>query len=583
MKFPHSVSTQLVAMLQECGLVSPVLQEQVQHAAQESGRSPLDILLDSGQVSEEQIAQTLSQHLAIPRMTAPENLPEIALDGPLPASFVYNNRIVPLRQDGKSLLVAVADPVALTHMRNIGVATGFAISPVLVTIADMQRLLGEFEEKMPEGIDPAAAAPNGRSAVGSQAAKVPPRRIRATEAVPPATGDEGQPEVIRLVNKIIFDAIERKVSDIHVEPYKDGARLRYRLDGVLAPQDAMAAPLFKHYAAVATRIKIMAALNIAERRLPQDGAIAIQTPDGREVDLRVSILPTNMGERVVMRILDRGSMSMDLKDLGFEADDLERFMLGVNASQGMVLVTGPTGSGKTTTLYGALRLLNKPGINILTAEDPVEFGVNGLGQVQIHEDIGLTFSTALRSFLRQDPEVILVGEIRDKETSDIAIKAALTGHLVLSTLHTNDAIGTITRLINMGTPGYLIGAALSTVVGQRLARRNCTRCQDLDLNVNDKILLGIGFSAAEASRLRPSRGKGCEHCSNTGYKGRVGIYEVLRIGEKLRAAIIAEAPEPTLMEIALQEGFRTMQQNGRDLIMRGLLSVEEYERNLLFS
>ncbi|MBM4102060.1 MAG: type II/IV secretion system protein [Phycisphaerae bacterium] len=583
MKFSHSVSTQLVALLRDCGVVSPVLQQQLQHAAQESGRSPLDILLASGQVREEQIAQALSQHLAIPRMSAPQNLPAVALDGPLPASFAYHNRIVPLQQDGSSLQVAVADPAALSQMSNIRVATGLTAKPVLVTIADMERLLGELEEKMPGGIDPAPASPGGRSAGGPQAAKVPARRTRTPEAVPPATTDEGQPEVIRLVNRIIFDAIERKVSDIHLEPYKDGARLRYRLDGVLAPQDAMAAPLFKNYAAVTTRIKIMAALDIAERRLPQDGAIAMQTPDGREVDLRVSILPTSMGERVVMRILDRGSMSMDLKDLGFEADDLERFMQGINASQGMVLVTGPTGSGKTTTLYGALRLLNEPGINILTAEDPVEFGVNGLGQVQINDAIELTFAKALRSFLRQDPEVILVGEIRDKETSDIAIKAALTGHLVLSTLHTNDAIGTITRLINMGTPGYLIGAALSTVVGQRLARRNCTRCQDLDLNVNDKILLGIGFSAAEASRLRPSRGKGCEHCGHTGYKGRVGIYEVLRIGDKLRAAIIAQAPEPTLMEIALQEGFHTMQHNGRALIMRGQLSVEEYQRNLVFN
>ena len=583
MKFPPSIDEQLVAMLQDWGVINTALYKQVQNSAKESGRSTLDILLDGGNVSEEKIAASLSLHMGISRIEAPDTLPELALNGPLPASFILNNRILPLSQQNGALQVGVADPVALTQLSNVKVVTGLKVNPVMLTLSQMRRLLGELEEKGPENSSNTATPTLLRPGNESQASKVRPMRKRPTESEPAsATGDEGLPEVVRLVNKVIFDAIEQKVSDIHIECYKDSARLRYRFDGVLAPQDSMAALLFKHYSAVTTRIKIMASLDIAERRLPQDGAIAIQIPDRREVDLRVSILPTSMGERVVMRILDRGSMSMDLKDLGFEPEELERLMLGVNSTQGLVLVTGPTGSGKTTTLYGALRQLNKPGINIMTAEDPVEFSVNGLGQVQINENIGLSFSVVLRSFLRQDPEVILVGEIRDKETSDIAIKAALTGHLVLSTLHTNDAIGTITRLINMGTPGYLIGAALTTVVGQRLARRNCPKCTDFEPTVNEKALLGIGFSASEVSRLRTSRGKGCDHCNGTGYKGRVGIYEVLRIGDKLRAAIIAEAADE-MLEIAQQEGFRTMQQNGRGLIMRGLLSVEEYESNLMFS
>lgn len=583
MKFPSFIDEQLVAMLQEWDVINTKLHKQAQNSAKESGRSTLDILLDSGNVSEEKIVAALSLHMGIPRLEAPDTLPELAVSGPLPVSFILNNRILPLSQNNGTLQVAVADPVALTQLSNVKVVTGLTVNPVLLSLSQMRGFLSELEERGLEGSANVATPRPPRSGNESQASKMRPIRKRPTESEStPTVSDEGQPEVIRLVNKIIFDAIELKVSDIHIECYKDSARLRYRFDGVLAPQDSIAVLLFKHYSAVTTRIKIMASLDIAERRLPQDGAIAIQTPDRRDVDLRVSILPTSTGERVVMRILDRGSMSMDLKDLGFEPEELERLMLGVNSTQGLVLVTGPTGSGKTTTLYGALRLLNKPEINILTAEDPVEFGVNGLGQVQIHENIGLSFSAVLRSFLRQDPEVILVGEIRDKETSDIAIKAALTGHLVLSTLHTNDAIGTITRLINMGTPGYLIGAALTTVVGQRLARRNCPKCQDFESTVNEKALLGIGFSASEVSRLRTSRGKGCEYCNGTGYKGRVGIYEVLRIGYKLRAAIIAEKADQ-MTEIAQQEGFRTMQQNGRGLIMRGLLSVEEYESNLMFS
>lgn len=583
MKLSSSIGLQLLAFLQECGLISITIQNQVQQAARESGRNPWDILIESGYVTEDEVTTTISQRMDLVRISAPSGVPDLALKGLLPTSFILNNRIFPISQTGKTLRVAIADPMALTQISNVKVVTNCLVEPVLISISEMQSLLDQLRKATPGEMGSTFEIDSGREfqSVPSSDRRTAERKTKSAESV--GVTDEGQPEVIRLVNKIIFDAIEQKISDIHIEPYKNEARLRYRLDGVLIPQEAMSAALFKHYAAITTRIKIMAALDISERRLPQDGAIAIKTPDGREVDLRVSVLPTNMGERVVMRILDRSSMSMDLADLGFGTEELEYFMQGVRASQGLVLVTGPTGSGKTTTLYGALRLLNKPDLNILTAEDPVEFSISGLGQVQIHEDIGLTFAQALRSFLRQDPEVILIGEIRDKETSDIAIKAALTGHLVLSTLHTNDAIGTITRLLNMGTPGYLIGAALTTVVGQRLARKTCQKCKHVDLSINDKILSGIGFSAADASRLRTYKGKGCEHCKGTGYKGRMGIYEVLKITEKLRAAIISEADEPTLTEVALQEGFRSMQHNGREMIMGGLLSVEEYERNLMFN
>jgi type IV pilus assembly protein PilB len=332
--------------------------------------------------------------------------------------------------------------------------------------------------------------------------------------------------------------------------------------------------LFDHYAAIVTRIKIMSKLDIAERRLPQDGAITLKFED-REVDFRVSILPTSFGERVVMRILDTGSISLTLETLGFLEEDEQAFKNAVDAPQGMVLVTGPTGSGKSTTLYAALGRVNKEEINILTAEDPIEFTINGVGQVHVKEDIGLTFSAALRSFLRQDPEVVMVGEIRDKETVDIAIKAALTGHLVLSTLHTNDAVSTITRLINMGVAPYLITSSLTLVVAQRLARKICEDCKQKDDSVTQAQLISLGFTPEESSRVSLYRGIGCSKCNNTGYKGRKGIYEVLRVTDNIKDGILKELTTPELLKIAKeQDDFSTMQEVGS-------ISLEEYHRILM--
>jgi type IV pilus assembly protein PilB len=384
------------------------------------------------------------------------------------------------------------------------------------------------------------------------------------------------------VNEIIFDAVHRHASDIHLEMFKDSASMRYRLDGVLHQCNDLGAFLFEQYSAITTRIKIMASLDISERRLPQDGAIVVTLPEGRNIDLRVSVLPTVFGERIVMRILDREGISFDLEKLGFPEKEYKDVISAFDAPQGMVLVTGPTGSGKSTTLYGALRRLNKPGINILTAEDPVEFTVEGVGQVQIRDDIGLTFAQALRSFLRQDPEVILVGEIRDKDTADISIKAALTGHLVLSTLHANDAVSTVVRLINMGIPGYLIGAALNLVIAQRLARKICQVCKKDHEGNHEPLLLELGFPPEWARTCHPKIGAGCDNCNHTGYKGRQGIYEALKISDGLRAAIIEEKPATQLKEIALQDGFRRMQDIGQQMVMDGLLTIDEYQRNLIF-
>jgi type IV pilus assembly protein PilB len=338
--------------------------------------------------------------------------------------------------------------------------------------------------------------------------------------------------------------------------------------------------LNENYSAVVTRIKILSKLDISERRLPQDGAISFKYKT-MEVDLRISILPTNNNERVVMRILNKNAGEKKIEQLGFDDNDLKTILKAISSSQGMVLVTGPTGSGKTTTLYSILKHINSPKLNILTAEDPVEYEMEGIAQVQVREDIGYTFATALRSFLRQDPEVILIGEIRDKDTVDIALKAALTGHLVFSTIHTNDAISTITRLQNMGTPDYLISAALTLVLAQRLIRKICQECKTVDENTNLKLLNSIGISPEKAARAKIFKGAGCAKCNQTGYKGRMAIYEALDISREIKQAILANVGTLELLALAKKNNFRTMQEMGHDLLLSGDLSFAEYQRVLL--
>ena len=390
---------------------------------------------------------------------------------------------------------------------------------------------------------------------------------------------ENESEVIKFSTAVVAEAIKMGVSDIHIEPYRFTSRVRYRLDGMLQEQEQYKQFLHDNYGAVVTRFKIMGKLDIAERRLPQDGAINFKI-ENKVVDLRLSILPTANNERIVMRILNKDAGDITLEQLNFEDQDLKSLRKSIHSTQGLILVTGPTGSGKSTTLYSILKEVSKPHLNILTAEDPVEYELDGVGQVQIKDHIGLTFASALRSFLRQDPEIILVGEMRDKETVDIGLKAALTGHLVFSTLHTNDAPSTITRLQNMGTPDYLISAATQLVVAQRLARKNCKECRVPDDDVNPKVLQDLGFSAEQASRVKAIKGKGCAKCSNTGYKGRQGIYEILVVSKPIKEAILRKATTPELREIALKEGFQQMQDMGRRLIASGELNFREYERVL---
>ena len=384
-------------------------------------------------------------------------------------------------------------------------------------------------------------------------------------------------DVVSVVDKMLSEAVIDGTSDVHIEKFKDFAQIRFRNGGTLLAQSQYKSFIEKNYNAVIARIKILANLDIAERRLPQDGKISYIANDDTEVDFRISILPTSLGERVVIRILNSSSLAVTISAIGFTKNQEKEFISAVSAPQGMVLVTGPTGSGKSTTLYGAMNFLNQPDVNILTAEDPVEYTMAGISQVQIKEDIGLTFASALRSFLRQDPEIILVGEIRDAETADIASKAALTGHLVLSTLHTNSAVGAISRLVNMGLPAYLVSSALAAVIAQRLVRVNCESCK-IEIKKDTAEVKDFIKSYNISATAKLMKGKGCKVCNQTGYKGRMGVHEVLTISPEIEVAITENKSDQEIIEIAKKNSFMSLAESAVRFVEDGTLSVEEYLR-----
>ena len=497
----------------------------------------------------------------------------------LPSNYIKVNFVAPFKIDGKTLHIAIPDSSKLGLMRNLKAITKKNIELHAAKITDIseyiERLASETDEVTIASIrdENRKKIKTFESDLGEAGEVLENAPEEEVEAI------ENESEVIKFSTAVVAEAIKMGVSDIHIEPYRFTSRVRYRLDGMLQEQEQYKQFLHDNYGAVVTRFKIMGKLDIAERRLPQDGAINFKI-ENKVVDLRLSILPTANNERIVMRILNKDAGDITLEQLNFEDQDLKSLRKSIHSTQGLILVTGPTGSGKSTTLYSILKEVSKPHLNILTAEDPVEYELDGVGQVQIKDHIGLTFASALRSFLRQDPEIILVGEMRDKETVDIGLKAALTGHLVFSTLHTNDAPSTITRLQNMGTPDYLISAATQLVVAQRLARKNCKECRVPDDDVNPKVLQDLGFSAEPASRVKAIKGKGGAKCSNTGYKGRQGIYEILVVSKPLKEAILRQATTPELREIGIKEGFQTMKDMGRRLIASGELNFREYERVL---
>ena len=551
----------------------------IKKVSTEKNKSQIDAVFELKLTDEDKILNVLvkEQNLEVVDLSKIELSKEIK--SVLPSNYINTNFVAPFKVEGNTLHIAISDSSKLGLMRNLKAITKKNIELHAARITH----ISEFIEKLlSESGDVTAATIRKENKektktfesefgdAGEVLEKPPEDDIEALE---------NESEVIKFSTAVVADAIKSGVSDIHIEPYRFSSRVRYRLDGMLQEQEQYRKFLHDNYGAVVTRFKIMGKLDIAERRLPQDGAINFKI-EGKVVDLRLSILPTASNERIVMRVLNKDAGDITLEQLNFEDADLKNLRKAIHSTQGLVLVTGPTGSGKSTTLYSILKEVSKPHLNILTAEDPVEYELDGVGQVQIKDDIGLTFSAALRSFLRQDPEIILVGEMRDKETVDIGLKAALTGHLVFSTLHTNDAPSTITRLQNMGTPDYLISAATQMVLAQRLARRNCKECRVPDDDVNPKVLTDLGFSPEQASRVKATKGKGCPKCKDTGYKGRQGIYEILVVTKPIKEAILRQATTPELKEIALKEGFQTMQDMGRRMIANGELSFREYERVL---
>jgi type IV pilus assembly protein PilB len=565
-KLDESSELNILNMLVDHKALSPQQFKQIQTLSGESGKSQLSTAFELNLTSSEKILKILSESYSLPtidlkKMVITDQIRKVAS-----LRYLKENILVPFEITGEVVKLAITDASKLGLIKNIKNLT--QLNPELY--AASLETIEHFNQRLE----------NKKSSVDLKNKKL--EQVKKKEKNVPV---EVESDVIAFGDNVIKEAINLEASDIHIEPFKNTCQIRYRIDGVLRTMDKFTKFLTQNYNAVVTRIKIISKLDIAERRVPQDGGSTFSF-DKKEVDLRISILPTKNNERIVMRILNKEAGAQSLDDLGFQDDDLNSLNEAINSPQGMILVTGPTGSGKTTTLYTILQTINKPSMNILTAEDPVEYELEGIGQVQVREDIGYTFESALRSFLRQDPEVILVGEIRDKATVDIALKAALTGHLVFSTIHTNDAPSTITRLQNMGTPDYLISAACTLIVAQRLARKTCPDCRIPDEKINPKVLSSIGFTPEQASRIKPVIGKGCGTCASggadvgSGYKGRMGIYEILKITKNLKGAILRKATTQELKEVALKDNFRTMQDMGREMLLTGDLSFAEYQRVL---
>ena len=618
------MSAKLGEILVRENLISPQqLREALDYQRENSGRLGFN-LVKLGMVSDDMITAVLSRQYGVPSV----NLDLFDVDESvirlIPYEVSQKYSVLPLSKVGATLTLAMADPTNVFAMDDIKFMTGLNIEPVVSSEASVRAAIAKYYdtsreiELLDESLLNGEAAPAGRfsetmlnglrangngngtangNGNGNGKEHVPEMisldtmnfADDAANAVEEVVEDNEEIDltrlarlsedapVVRLVNVMLVDSLRRGASDIHIEPYEKEMRIRFRIDGML--YDIMHPPL-KMRDALISRIKIMSKLDISEKRLPQDGRIKIKVKvdeRSRELDFRVSTLPTLFGEKVVLRLLDKDKLMLDMTKLGFEAESLVKFKRNISKPYGMVLVTGPTGSGKTNTLYSALQSLNTVDTNIMTAEDPVEFNLMGINQVQVREQIGLTFAAALRSFLRQDPNIILVGEIRDFETAEIGIKAALTGHMVLSTLHTNDAPSTISRLINMGIEPFLVATSVNLIQAQRLIRRVCKDCK-AEHHVPPEALVEVGFSAAEAASFKGYKGAGCGVCNGTGYKGRVGLYEVMEITEELRELILVNASVLDIRRKAIEEGMITLRESGLHKVRQGITTIEEVVR-----
>jgi type IV pilus assembly protein PilB len=574
--------------------ITPEQLQAALNAQRQNGGKLGNNLVDLGFVKDEEITALLSKQYGVPSIALEQFEIDPTVLVLVPAETAQKYNVLPLSRAGATLTIAMTDPTNVFAMDDIKFMTGYNVEPVVASenavVAAIERYYGKG------GI--AAANGNGN---GNGHGGAPSALEAASKALEEASMQGGgnddvevleeieeisvealqrqgeEAPVIKLVNVILMSAIQKGASDIHIEPYEKELRVRYRMDGIL--YNIMQPPM-KYRDAITSRIKIMSKLDIAEKRLPQDGRIKIRFQDNgalKDIDFRVSCLPTLFGEKIVMRLLDKDKLMLDMTKLGFESESLAKFESNIQKPWGMVLVTGPTGSGKTNTLYSSISRINTPETNIMTAEDPVEFNLVGVNQVLVKESIGLNFAAALRSFLRQDPNIILVGEIRDFETAEIAVKAALTGHLVLSTLHTNDAPSTVNRLMNMGIEPFLVASSLNLVCAQRLVRRICKFCAEPH-PAPPAGLMQAGFSAEDAKTVVPKRGKGCDKCNGTGYKGRVGLYEVMEITEELRELILVGASSLELRRKAVEEGMLTLRASGLRKVKEGVTTLEEVVR-----
>jgi type IV pilus assembly protein PilB len=563
---PTAMTNRLGELLVRSRRISLEQLKAAQDTQKKDGVSLGYALAKMGFISDQEITQFLSQQYRVQAI----DLSEYEIDPDvlklITQEVCSRHKIIPVSRAGASLIVAMADPSNLHAIDDIKFLTGYNVEPVVASEAAIQTAIERYYaapeinyDEIMDGFD------EGDIEVAGDEDDV---NLVDLER---ASGDA---PVVRLCNAILLNAIKKGASDIHVEPYEKSLRVRYRIDGVL--HEEMAPPM-KLKNALASRLKIMSSLDIAERRLPQDGRIKLKLGKGKEMDFRVSCLPTLWGEKIVLRLLDKSNLQLDMTKLGFEEKALKDFKKQIHQPYGMVLVTGPTGSGKTTTLYSALSELNDTETNISTAEDPVEFNLTGINQVQMHEDIGLNFAAALRSFLRQDPDIIMVGEIRDFETAEIAVKAALTGHLVLSTLHTNDAPSTVTRLLNMGVEPFLVTASLNLVLAQRLARKICNDCK-VEVKMEPQALLDVGFKQSELPNVKTFKGSGCRTCNDSGYKGRIALYEVMPFTDRLKEMVLQGCSTAELKEEMIREGVKSLRMSGLSKVVEGVTTIDEVVR-----
>lgn len=549
-------------LLVKQGLLKP---DQLSAALEEQKRSGQKLttsIIQLNFLKEPAILRAMEKHYAVPGVEVNTFEIDQAVTSLIPKELCERNTLIPLQKAGTTLVVAFADPTNIIIKEDLRFITRCRIQAVVGTESAISAAI---EKYYGASITMKSFSVGGDGLDEEFSVSVP-----SAEIIDNAGAMDDAP-IVKFVNGILGEAMRKRVSDIHFEPYEKKYRVRYRIDGNLVEATA---PPAETGAAIASRIKIMSKLDIAEKRRPQDGRLKVRTTKGKEMDFRVSVLPTLWGEKVVLRLLDKSNLQLDMTKLGFEEDDLKIFKSNINLPQGMVLITGPTGSGKTTTIYSALSELNTPDVNISTAEDPVEFNLEGINQVQMNPDIDLTFSSALKSFLRQDPDVVMVGEIRDLDTAEIAFKAASTGHLVVSTLHTNDAPGTVVRLTEMGVAPYIITSTVNLIVAQRLVGKICDSCK-APVEVPAQILLNLGVPQAELQDYKVFEGKGCASCNGTGIKGRAAIYELMQMTEKMKEAILKGASTGQLRFLAREQGMRTLRRSALIKLKRGVTTIEE--------